>query len=75
MDRRNFLKSLALAGAALTVKQSGAMTLLTQHFNAAPLPAAGAYDLVAVMGGTPVKYVPKRHSRNGRNVEVRKKRI
>ena len=50
MDRRNFLKSLALAGAALTVKQSCAMTLLTQHFNAAPLPAAGAYDLVAVMG-------------------------
>lgn len=59
MDRRNFLKSLALAGAALTVKQSGAMTLLTQHFNAAPLPAAGAYDLVAVMGGTPVNMFRK----------------
>ncbi len=59
MDRRNFLKSLALAGAALTVKQSGAMTLLTQHFNAAPLPATGAYDLVAVMGGTPVNMFRK----------------
>lgn len=29
------------------------MTMMSQHFNAAPLPAAGAYDLVAVMGGEP----------------------
>lgn len=54
MDRRNFLKALALTGATLTIKQSGAMTLMTQHFNAAPAPAASAYDLVAVMGGEPV---------------------
>ncbi len=54
MDRRNFLKALALTGATLTIKQSGAVTLMTQHFNAAPVPAANAYDLVAVMGGEPV---------------------
>jgi uncharacterized protein (DUF362 family) len=52
MDRRNFLKAIALAGAAITVKQSGAMTLMSQKFNA---PAPGkAVDLVAVMGGEPV---------------------
>lgn len=54
MDRRNFLKALALTGATLTIKQSGAVTLMTQHFNAAPVPATNAYDLVAVMGGEPV---------------------
>ncbi|MGB4414276.1 MAG: DUF362 domain-containing protein [Paludibacter sp.] len=54
MDRRNFLKALALTGATLTIKQSGAVTLMTQHFNAASAPAANAYDLVAVMGGEPV---------------------
>lgn len=53
MDRRNFLKAIALTGAALSIKESGAMTMMSQHFNAAPLPAAGAYDLVAVMGGEP----------------------
>ncbi|MDO9153841.1 MAG: DUF362 domain-containing protein [Paludibacter sp.] len=52
MDRRDFLKALALTGAALTVKQSGAMTLLSQNFSgSAP---AENYDLVAVMGGEPV---------------------
>ncbi len=52
MDRRNFLKAIALAGAAITVKQSGAMTLMSQKFNA---PAPGKdVDLVAVMGGEPV---------------------
>ena len=75
MDRRNFLKSLALAGAALTVKQSGAMTLLTQHFNAAPLPAAGAYDLVAVMGGTPVNMFRKGIAEMGGMSKFGKKRI
>ena len=54
MDRRNFLKAIALTGAALSIKESGAMTMMSQHFNAAPLAAAaGAYDLVAVMGGEP----------------------
>jgi uncharacterized protein (DUF362 family) len=52
MDRRNFLKAIALAGAAITVKQSGAMTLMSQKFNA---PAPGKdVDLVAVLGGDPV---------------------
>jgi len=52
MDRRNFLKAIALAGVAITVKQSGAMTLMSQKFNA---PAPGKdVDLVAVMGGEPV---------------------
>ena len=53
MDRRNFLKALALTGAAFSIKETGAMTLMSQHFNAAPNNAKGAYDLVAVLGGEP----------------------
>lgn len=52
MDRREFLKALALAGAALTVKQSGAMTMLSQNFSG--VAPDEDYDLVAVMGGDPV---------------------
>ncbi len=52
MDRRNFLKAVALAGAAITIKHSGAITLMSQKFNA-PAPAKDV-DLVAVMGGEPV---------------------
>lgn len=52
MDRRSFLKALAITGAALSVKKSGAMTLVSQMIAPAPAPA-GAYDMVAVMGGTP----------------------
>lgn len=52
MDRRDFLKAMALAGAAVTIKQSGAMTLMSQKFSA-PAPAKDI-DLVAVMGGDPV---------------------
>jgi len=52
MDRRNFLRTIALAGAAITIKQSGAMTLMSQNFSGAT--PAGDYDLVAVMGGEPV---------------------
>ncbi|MDD3078388.1 MAG: DUF362 domain-containing protein [Paludibacter sp.] len=59
MDRRNFLKAIALAGAALTIKQSGAMTLLSQHFEAAPQAGSGPYDLVAVMGGDSVSMFRK----------------
>lgn len=52
MDRRNFLRAIALTGAAFTIKESEAMTLLTQNFaGAAP---TEKYDLVAVMGGSPV---------------------
>ncbi|MCL1822239.1 MAG: DUF362 domain-containing protein [Prolixibacteraceae bacterium] len=51
MDRRLFLRAVALAGAAATIKQSGAMEILTQTF---PADQAGqAVDLVAVMGGEP----------------------
>ena len=52
MDRRTFLKALAITGAALSVKKSGAMTMVSQMISPAPAPA-GAYDMVAVMGGTP----------------------
>lgn len=52
MDRRNFLRAVALTGAALTtVKETDAMSILTQSFETAN--AAGKYDLVAVMGGEP----------------------
>ena len=53
MDRRIFLKAIALTGAAFTIKQSGAVTLMSQHFNAASPTSSAAYDLVAVMGGEP----------------------
>ena len=53
MDRRNFLKAIALTGAAFTIKQSGAVTMMSQHFNAASPASSAAYDLVAVMGGEP----------------------
>ncbi|MEA4918006.1 DUF362 domain-containing protein [Proteiniphilum sp.] len=52
MDRRNFLRAVALTGAALTtVKETDAMSVLTQSFETAN--AAKKYDLVAVMGGEP----------------------
>ncbi len=50
MDRRDFLKTVAIAGAVATVQRSEAMDLLRQTFldeNHAPV------DLVAVMGGEP----------------------
>lgn len=52
MDRRNFLRAAALTGAALTtVKESGAMSILSQSFETTN--AAYKFDLVAVMGGEP----------------------
>ncbi len=52
MDRRNFLKAVALTGAAITtIKDSQAMSILTQSFESTS--AAARYDLVAVMGGEP----------------------
>jgi len=49
MDRRNFLKAIALAGAVLSIKKSGAITLVSQKLSAEA--AKESYDLVAVMGG------------------------
>lgn len=47
MDRRIFLKAVALTGAAMTVKASGAMDIMSQAL------ASSDVDLVAVMGGEP----------------------
>lgn len=51
MDRRDFLKTFAVAGAAVSVKRAGAMDLVTQTGSA----GSGDVDLVAVMGGEPVE--------------------
>ena len=51
MNRRNFLRAIALTGAAFTIKESDAMSMLTQSFETAN--GANSYDLVAIMGGEP----------------------
>lgn len=51
MDRRNFLRAVALAGTAFSIKESDAMTLMTQSFHTSD--AAVNYDLVAILGGEP----------------------
>ena len=51
MNRRNFLRTIALTGVAFSLKESDAMSILSQSFDSAN--AANAYDLVAVMGGEP----------------------
>lgn len=48
MDRRNFLKTVAIAGAAMSIQQSEAMEIVTQATK-----TGGKPDLVAVMGGEP----------------------
>ena len=51
MDRRNFLKTVALTGASLTaVQQVGGMEMLTQVASNA---SGSKPDLVAIMGGEP----------------------
>ena len=50
MDRRDFLKTVAITGAALTIQHSEAMEVLTQTINKTN---GGNPDLVAVMGGEP----------------------
>jgi len=74
MERRNFLRMLALTGAAFSVKDIGAMSVLAQ--SAANSKTGKPYDLVAIMGGEPAemfnkaiaemgglgKYVKKGHS-------------
>lgn len=46
MDRRDFLKTVAITGAALTIQRSEAMEILTQTINKAN---GDNPDLVAVM--------------------------
>ncbi len=50
MERRDFLKTIAIAGAAMSIQRSQAMDILTQSFNNA---AGDKIDMVAVMGGEP----------------------
>lgn len=52
MDRRNFLKAIALTGAAAAIKDTKAMSVMMQNFQSKTV-SAGAYDLVAVLGGEP----------------------
>lgn len=52
MDRRDFLKTVAIAGVAATVKLEGAMDVMAQTVKQTESGGA-AYDLVAVMGGEP----------------------
>lgn len=50
MERRDFIKTLAVAGAAITVHRAEAMDVLAQTFTNA---AGKKVDMVAVMGGEP----------------------
>jgi uncharacterized protein (DUF362 family) len=51
MDRRDFLKTLAVSGAAFTLKLNGGMDIFAQ--SAQNTQTGKAIDLVAVMGGEP----------------------
>lgn len=62
MDRRKFLKSVAITGAVAVggktlLKESSGMDILSQTFvngaSAAPATTAASFDLVAVLGGEP----------------------
>lgn len=54
MERRNFLKALALSGTAFAIKDSKSMSMLRQTFQGKGASAVkGRYDLVAVLGGEP----------------------
>lgn len=50
MDRRDFLKTLAVTGAAMTIQRIEAMDILTQTLTNT---GDNKVDLVAVMGGEP----------------------
>lgn len=54
MDRRDFLKTIAITGAAMSIKSSHAMDILTQSFS-----GSNKVDMVAVMGGEPVEMFRK----------------
>ncbi|MDL2303657.1 DUF362 domain-containing protein, partial [Dysgonomonas sp. OttesenSCG-928-D17] len=51
MDRRKFLRAIAITGAAATVKASGGMDILAQTVNSTQ--TGKKVDIVAVMGGEP----------------------
>lgn len=53
MDRRNFLKAIAIAGAAVAVKNTSAMATMVQRFETNSVSTPSKYDLVAVLGGDP----------------------
>ncbi|MCL2100570.1 MAG: DUF362 domain-containing protein [Fibromonadales bacterium] len=55
MDRRNFLKNLAIAGTAFTLKMKGGMSVFAQTTDA----QTGNADLIAVMGGEPAAMFQK----------------
>jgi len=57
MDRRKFLRALALTGAAFSIKESGAMSILSQ--SGANVKSGKPFDLVAVMGGEPAEMFKK----------------
>lgn len=62
MDRRDFLKAIALTGAAAMVKPGKAMDVMAQTVNTA---SGGTADLVAVMGGEPVAMLQRALSELG----------
>jgi uncharacterized protein (DUF362 family) len=53
MDRRNFLRAIALTGAAATIKVSGNMGILSEKLIRSESESAAAVDMVAVLGGEP----------------------
>jgi len=57
MDRRIFLRALALTGATFSFKDSGAMSVLSQ--SGVSTKSGKPYDLVAVMGGEPAEMFKK----------------
>lgn len=62
MDRRDFLKTLAVTGAVMTVQRSEAMDILAQKLTNA---GGGKVDLVAVMGGEPEAMFRRAITENG----------
>ena len=56
MDRRDFLKTLAAAGALVTVKTSGMMDVMASTVpSGSQVPASDNADLAAVMNGEPAE--------------------
>ena len=54
MDRRDFLKTLAAAGALVTIKTNGMMDVMASTMPAAATPEGNA-DLAAIMNGEPAQ--------------------